>query len=127
MVVSVVQSLSIRSSFILFQLILQMVSNFVQQMVVKSVRDQNSWKLLKKFQITEPLPESQKEAYEAFLKNAHIDVAAIEWVQSESGDIYVYDVNTNTNYNPTAEQNADIFAHQHLAEYLKRELEALYS
>ena len=80
-----------------------------------------------KFQITEPLPESQKEAYEAFLKNAHIDVAAIEWVQSESGDIYVYDVNTNTNYNPTAEQNADIFAHQHLAEYLKRELEALYS
>ena len=54
-------------------------------------------------------------------------MAAIEWVQSESGDIYVYDVNTNTNYNPTAEQNADIFAHQHLAEYLKRELEDLYS
>ena len=45
--VSVVQSLSIRSFSILFQSILQMVSNFVQQMVVKSVRGQNNWKLLK--------------------------------------------------------------------------------
>jgi len=61
------------------------------------------------------------------LKNAQIEVAAIEWVQSESGDIYVYDVNTNTNYNPTAEKNANIFAHQHLAQYLKTELQAITS
>ena len=80
-----------------------------------------------KFQITEPLPDSRREAYENFLKNAQIEVAAIEWVQSESGDIYVYDVNTNTNYNPTAEKNANIFAHQHLAQYLKSELQALTS
>ena len=46
-----------------------------------------------KFQITEPLPDDRREAYENFLKNAQIEVAAIEWVQSESGDIYVYDVN----------------------------------
>ena len=78
-----------------------------------------------KFQITEPLPDDRREAYETFLKNAQIEVAAIEWVQSESGDIYVYDVNTNTNYNPTAEKNATIFAHQHLAQYLKTELQAL--
>jgi len=80
-----------------------------------------------KFQITEPLPDSRREAYENFLKNAQIEVAAIEWVQSENGDIYVYDVNTNTNYNPTAEKNANIFAHQHLAQYLKTELQALTS
>ena len=80
-----------------------------------------------KFQITEPLPDDRREAYENFLKNAQIEVAAIEWVQSESGDIYVYDVNTNTNYNPTAEKNANIFAHQHLAQYLKSELQALTS
>ena len=80
-----------------------------------------------KFQITEPLPDDRREAYENFLKNAQIEVAAIEWVQSESGDIYVYDVNTNTNYNPTAEKNANIFAHQHLAKYLKTELQALTS
>lgn len=80
-----------------------------------------------KFQITEPLPDDRREAYENFLKNAQIEVAAIEWVQSESGDIYVYDVNTNTNYNPTAEKNANIFAHQDLAHYLKTELQALTS
>ena len=80
-----------------------------------------------KFQITEPLPDDRREAYENFLKNAQIDVAAIEWVQSENGDIYVYDVNTNTNYNPTAEKNANIFAHQHLAHYLKTELQAFTS
>ena len=80
-----------------------------------------------KFQITEPLPDDRREAYENFLKNAQIEVAAIEWVQSESGDIYVYDVNTNTNYNPTAEKIANIFAHQHLAQYLKTEFQALTS
>ena len=74
-----------------------------------------------KFQITDPLPASQRQAYETFLDQAGIDVAAIEWVESESGQIYVYDVNTNTNYNPTG-----IFAHQHLAEYLKNELAASY-
>ena len=80
-----------------------------------------------RFQITELLPDDRREAYENFLKNAQIEVAAIEWVQSESGDIYVYDVNTNTNYNPTAEKNATIFAHQHLAQYLKTELQSLTS
>ena len=80
-----------------------------------------------KFQITDPLPASQRQAYETFLAQAGIDVAAIEWVESEAGQIYVYDVNTNTNYNPTAEEKAEIFAHQHLAEYLKNELVASYS
>lgn len=75
-----------------------------------------------KFEITAPLPEERQEAYEAFLKKAGIDVAAIEWVESETGQIYVYDVNTNTNYNPQAEEKAGIYAHEQLAEYLKQEL-----
>lgn len=78
-----------------------------------------------KFEITSPLPQAQKEAYEAFLNLAGIDVAAIEWVQSEAGEIYVYDVNTNTNYNPTAEEKAQVFAHEHLAVYLKELLSQL--
>lgn len=78
-----------------------------------------------KFQITEPLPENQRQSYERFLKQEKIDVAAIEWVQSETGDIYVYDVNTNTNYNPTAEEAAGIFAHEHLALFLKKLLNLL--
>jgi len=78
-----------------------------------------------KFQITEPLPLDRQQAYEDFLTAAGIDVAAIEWVESETGQIYVYDVNTNTNYNPTAEEKAGVFAHQHLAKYLKEELNRL--
>ncbi|MGV3005706.1 ATP-grasp domain-containing protein [Streptococcus pluranimalium] len=76
-----------------------------------------------KFEITDPLPDSQRKAYEQFLVLAGIEVAAIEWLQSESGQIYVYDVNTNTNYNPNAEERANIFAHEHLAEFLKESLE----
>lgn len=79
-----------------------------------------------KFEITQPLPKEQRLAYENFLRQAGIDVAAIEWVQSADGTIYVYDVNTNTNYNPTAEEKAGIFAHEQLAEYLKAELELAY-
>ncbi len=78
-----------------------------------------------KFEITAPLPQEQKEAYEKFLRHAGIHVAAIEWVQSEAGDIYVYDVNTNTNYNPTAEEKAGIFAHEHLARFLERKLQEI--
>ncbi|MGT2831933.1 ATP-grasp domain-containing protein [Streptococcus halotolerans] len=76
-----------------------------------------------KFEITQPLPDQQRETYERFLRLAGIDVAAVEWVQSEFGQIYVYDVNTNTNYNPTAEEKANIFAHEHLAQFLKESLE----
>lgn len=76
-----------------------------------------------KFEITAPLPEEQRLAYEAFLNHVNIDVAAIEWVQSESGNIYVYDVNTNTNYNPTAEEKAGVFAHEQLARLLEAELQ----
>lgn len=76
-----------------------------------------------KFQITAPLEEAQRDSYEQFLKTANIQVAAIEWVQGVDGKVYVYDVNTNTNYNPTAEEEAQVFAHQHLARYLKSLLE----
>lgn len=76
-----------------------------------------------KFVITSPLPDLQRLSYESFLQKSNIQVAAIEWVESEDGQVYVYDVNTNTNYNPTAEENAHIFAHQHLALYLKAQLE----
>lgn len=71
-----------------------------------------------KFQITTPLPNRQREAYELFLQHAGIDVAAVEWVEDAAGKTYVYDVNTNTNYNPAAEEEANVYAHEHLAEFL---------
>lgn len=43
---------------------------------------------------------------ETFLRQANVDVAGIELIEDKYGDIYAYDVNTNTNYNQAAEQAA---------------------
>ena len=40
---------------------------------------------------------------EQFLALHNIAVAGIEFIESVSGDIVVYDINTNTNYNSTLE------------------------
>ncbi|RXS41558.1 alpha-L-glutamate ligase [Idiomarina sp. 29L] len=47
-------------------------------------------------------------ALEAFLKANDIDVAGIEFIEDDKGELYVYDVNTNTNYNQTAEREAGV-------------------
>lgn len=43
---------------------------------------------------------------EQFLAQAGVDVAGIEFIEDQHGQLYVYDVNTNTNYNSAAEQRA---------------------
>lgn len=43
-----------------------------------------------------------------FMHNTRIDVAGIEVIENEAGDLYVYDVNTNTNYNQDAERTAQV-------------------
>jgi hypothetical protein len=45
---------------------------------------------------------------EAFLERAGVDVAGIEFIMGADGQPLVYDVNTNTNYNPDAEARAGI-------------------
>ena len=45
---------------------------------------------------------------ETFLEQSRIDVAGIEFIEDEQGELYVYDVNTNTNYNQAAEQAAQV-------------------
>ena len=42
------------------------------------------------------------------MKANDIDVAGIEFIEDEKGELYVYDVNTNTNYNQTAEREAGV-------------------
>ena len=78
-----------------------------------------------KFRIIERLPENQIEKYEKFLKENHIDVAAIEFIINENNEVFVYDINTNTNYNADAEKIAGKYAMLELAKYLKDELEKL--
>jgi hypothetical protein len=56
-----------------------------------------------KFQIVAGIPEALRTRLERFLAAAGIDVAGIEFITDAAGQTLVYDVNTNTNYNPEAE------------------------
>ena len=48
------------------------------------------------------------KALENFLRSNDIDVAGIEFIENTQGELFVYDVNTNTNYNQPAEQRANV-------------------
>jgi len=43
---------------------------------------------------------------EQFLLNTQIDIAGIEFIENQQGELLVYDINTNTNYNGGAESKA---------------------
>ena len=60
----------------------------------------------------------------AFLEEQGIHVAGIELIADRQGEVYAYDVNTNTNYNAQAEMKAGLSGMRTLARYLGAELEA---
>jgi hypothetical protein len=76
-----------------------------------------------KFQIIEEFSEPITEKYEKVLKANNIQVAGIEFIRNAAGDIFTYDINTNTNYNSDAETKAGLFGMLQLAKFLKAELE----
>ena len=82
-----------------------------------------------KFTIVDDIDETSapglKRRYEAFLAANGIDVAGIEFIRDDSGAIYTYDVNTNTNYNPDAEARAGRSGMTTLARFLGAELSSL--
>ena len=59
-----------------------------------------------KFTIIDGIPDALRIKLERFLAGAGIDVAGIEFISDTTGRTLVYDVNTNTNYNPDAEVRA---------------------
>src|SRR5438132_4727485 len=75
-----------------------------------------------KFTIIADLDARLKERYEAFLTANDIEVAGIEFIRDDTGTVYTYDVNTNTNYNPEAETRAGRSAMTALARFLGSEL-----
>lgn len=75
-----------------------------------------------KFQIVTGFNDPIIEKYEAFLKENQITVAGIEFIRNEAGDIFTYDVNTNTNYNSDAEQAAGKYGMLELAKFLGSKL-----
>ena len=75
--------------------------------------------------VKEGIDPEQVKKYEAFLKTNKIDVAGIEFISNEEGNIFTYDVNTNTNYNSEAEDKAGQYGMLELAKYLGNELKKL--
>ena len=78
-----------------------------------------------KFKIVENNRTELIEKYKQFLKANKIDVAGIEFVVDDNGEVYTYDVNTNTNYNSDAEDLEQKYGMLELAKVLGNELEML--
>jgi hypothetical protein len=59
-----------------------------------------------KFTIIDGIPDTLRVRLERCLAGAGIEVAGVEFIADAAGRTLVYDVNTNTNYNPDAEQRS---------------------
>ena len=59
--------------------------------------------------------------YEKFIDANGIEIVGIEYITSKTGEIYTYDVNTNTNYNAQAEKSSEIKGMKSIATFLKEE------
>ncbi|RUO24120.1 alpha-L-glutamate ligase [Aliidiomarina minuta] len=74
-----------------------------------------------KFQITDVYNDHPVlKQLQTFMRQAQVDVAGIEMIEDKQGRLFVYDVNTNTNYNAEAEQVAggEVTGMGALADYL---------
>jgi hypothetical protein len=83
-----------------------------------------------KFTIIDGIPADLRPRLERFLAGNGIEVAGIEFIRDTTGRILVYDVNTNTNYNPEAEERAGVAGTDRsgpgaIAAFLGRELKGL--
>jgi hypothetical protein len=56
--------------------------------------------------------------YEAVLADARVEVAGIEFIETQDGRTVTYDINTNTNYNPAVEASAPASGPRQIARYL---------
>jgi len=61
------------------------------------------------------------EKYEKFISANGIEIAGIEYIIDKNGEIFTYDVNTNTNYNSQAERSSEIKGMRSIANFLKKE------
>ncbi len=77
----------------------------------------NKFKIMKNYKKNE-----LTEKYENFIAANGIEIAGIEYITDKKGEIYTYDVNTNTNYNSQAEKNSEIKGMKSIAAFLKEEL-----
>ncbi len=78
--------------------------------------------LTPKFQIVKDFDHPILERYRRFLADNETHIAGIEFILDRDGELYTYDINTNTNYNPAAEAGAGVSGMRRIAEYLGDEL-----
>ena len=78
-----------------------------------------------RFQIVRDFAHPIVERYRRFIADNDIGVAGIEFITDVSGEMYTYDVNTNTNYNAAAESAAGLYGMRTIASYLGSELKKL--
>ena len=77
------------------------------------------------FTIIDTIDDDLRQRFEAFLAAAGIEIAGIEFIVDEAGQVFTYDINTNTNYNPLAEQVAGRDAAGAVADFLLAQAAAL--
>lgn len=77
------------------------------------------------FTIVEGYENPDIPALERFLAANDIGIAGIEVIEDETGARFVYDVNTNTNYNPRAEARAGVSGMRAIARHLAGLLETV--
>ena len=75
-----------------------------------------------RFRIVDDFKSPLIEKYKRFLAENGIGVAGIEFIENERGEVFTYDVNTNTKYNPQAEAEAGLYGMRAIATYLGKEL-----
>lgn len=75
-----------------------------------------------KFEIVTGFVHPIIERYERFLKANGIAIAGVEFIIDRHGDVFTYDINTNTNYNTRAETKAIVPGMYAVAAYLGSEL-----
>ena len=75
--------------------------------------------------IIDTIDDDLRQRFEAFLASAGIEIAGIEFIVDETRQVFTYDINTNTNYNPLAEQVAGRDAAGAVADFLLAQAAAL--
>jgi hypothetical protein len=62
-----------------------------------------------------------------FLADQHIQIAGVEFMETADGRTVVYDINTNTNYNPAVEESSPVSGPRSIAKFLGGLLAAEYA
>lgn len=75
-----------------------------------------------RFRVVKDFQHPIIERYQRFIADNGIGIAGIEFIVDAAGELYTYDVNTNTNYNSAAEVEAGLYGMRAVARFLGDEL-----